>query len=315
MCSRKECCCIEVNKRGAIPVLLLIGKVLLALIFIVMITVILSIAAAVAAVKLQPDLMVSMEAVTRNDFFIKASLWAQIVGFISGVYLAFYIFERKKGWSLGFDVTQFRRKVGEGLAWGFGLITLSSAGIWLFGGIDILDVEWSLTNWYAIGGSFLLFIGVAVNEELFARGYLQGIVKYRYGTKVAVGVSTLFFALLHSFNPGMWSTPFPFINICLAGLLMGICREFTRSLWMPIGLHLAWNFTQGCVFGFDVSGIPMSSLITTETSGGIILSGGSFGAEGSIVTSFILVLGIILIYNYYQTQNRLHRIGRAITNR
>lgn len=280
-----------------------------------MITVILSIAAAVVAVKLQPDLMVSMEAVTKNDFFIKVSLWAQIIGFISGVYVAFYIFERKKGWTLGFGTTQLHRKVGEGLAWGFGLITLSCAGIWLFGGVHILDVEWSLTKGYAIGGSFLLFIGVAVNEELFARGYLQGIVKYHYGSRVAVGVSTLFFALLHSFNPGMWSTPFPFINIFLAGLLMGICREFTGSLWMPIALHLAWNFTQGCLFGFDVSGIPMTSLMTTETAGSIIISGGAFGAEGSIVTSLILVLGIILIYNYYQTPNRLKRIGRTIANR
>src|SRR4051812_31335351 len=103
--------------------------------FIIVITVILSIAAAVLAVRLNPDLIVSMEAVTSNPFFIKASLWAQIVGFISGVCLGFYLFERKKGWELGLRTVQFSRRFGEGFLWGCVLITLSSLVIWLFGGI------------------------------------------------------------------------------------------------------------------------------------------------------------------------------------
>ncbi|CAN7604741.1 type II CAAX endopeptidase family protein [Paenibacillus sp. LjRoot153] len=302
------------KKRRSFPILQIVGKVLLTLIFIIVITVILSIAAAVLAVRINPDLIVSMEAVTSNPFFIKASLWAQIVGFISGVWLGFYLFERKKGWKLGFHWTRFGRRFGEGFLWGGALITLSSLGIWLFGGIHFVQVEWNVSKGYAIGGSFLLFIGVAINEELFARGYLQGLVKNRYGPKIAVGVSTIVFALLHSFNPGMWTTVLPFINILLAGLLMGLCREITGSLWMPIGLHLAWNFMQGCLFGFDVSGIPMSSLITTETRGSMIISGGDFGAEGSLITCVILVLGIIMIYNYNQTRNRSKQTTQVISN-
>jgi membrane protease YdiL (CAAX protease family) len=295
------------NKRKMVPILKIVGKVLLALVFIIVITVILSIAAAIIAVKLQPELIVSMDAVMSNSIFIKLSLWAQIAGFISGVYLAFYIFERKKGWTLGLHLRQFGSKLGEGITWGIVLIMLSSAGIWLFGGIHIVNVSLSMSKGYEIGGGFLLFIGVALNEELFARGYLQGIVKYQYGPRIAVGVSTLVFAMLHSFNPGMWTTPFPFINILLAGLLMGLCREYSGGLWMPVGLHLAWNFMQGCLFGFDVSGIPMTSLITTEAKGSSIVSGGTFGAEGSMITSFILVLGIIMIYNYYQRNTFLRK--------
>ncbi|WNR42587.1 CPBP family intramembrane glutamic endopeptidase [Paenibacillus roseipurpureus] len=260
---------------------------------------------------MQPDLIESMNAISKDPFFMKAALWAQIVGFISGVLLSFYVFERKKGWKLGFGSRGFLRKGGEGLAWGAGLITLSGICIWLFGGILIVETHWSSSTAYEIGAGLLLFIGVALNEELFARGYLQGLLKHQYGVKTAVTVSTLIFAFLHSFNPGMWSSPIPFINLVLAGLLLGLSREFTDSLWMPVGLHFAWNFMQGCVFGFDVSGIEMSSLIKTTTQGADLISGGRFGAEGSVVTSFILVLGLIMIYNYYQTRSAIQRMGRA----
>ncbi|OCT12394.1 hypothetical protein A8709_31705 [Paenibacillus pectinilyticus] len=299
------------SDRKTIPIFKLIGKVLVAIIFIIVITVILSIAAAVMALKLHPELIVSMDAVAKDPFFIKAALWAQILGFISGVYLAFYIFERRKGWSLGLHSGPIGRQLVIGLGLGAVLILLSSACIWLLGGIHIVNVQWSVDKGYQIGGSFLLFIGVALNEELFARGYLQGLAKHQFGAKAAIGISTLVFALLHSFNPGMWNSPLPLINLLLAGLLFGICREASGSLWMPIGLHLSWNFLQGCVLGFDVSGIPMASVMTTETQGTTVVSGGAFGAEGSLVTSFVLVLGIIMIYNYYQTRIRFERVSPA----
>jgi hypothetical protein len=69
---------------------------------------------------------------------------------------------------------------------------------------------------------------------------------------------------------------------------------------MPIGMHLSWNFFQGCILGFDVSGTPMSSLIKTEIQGASFISGADFGAEGSLVTTIILILGIVMISTYYQ---------------
>ena len=153
------------------------------------------------------------EAIASDPFFIKAALWAQIVGFISGIYLAYYLFERKKGWMLGFERRSALSHFGQGLAWGAGLITVSCACIWIFGGIHVVDIQWSMTTAYDLAIGLLLFVGVALNEELFARGYLQGIVKQRYGVKIAVAGPTVVFALLHSNNPGMWDSPFPFINI------------------------------------------------------------------------------------------------------
>lgn len=255
------------------------------------------------AILRQPELEMSMEAVAHDPFFVKAALWAQITGFISGVLVSYAIFERRKAWALGLHTRGLGRRFSEGFAAGALLITISCAGIWLLGGINIQTGSWTPGLGLELLSGFLLFIGVAVNEELFARGYLQGLVKAQFGGRAAVAVSTLFFALLHSFNPGMWSSPMPFINLLLAGLLFGLSRELSGGLWMPIGLHLSWNFIQGCVFGFQVSGTPMPSIVQAHAQGSELLSGGSFGAEGSLVTTVILLLGMAGLSAYYKKSN------------
>ncbi|MDF2645320.1 MAG: family intrarane metalloprotease [Paenibacillus sp.] len=301
---RREWNLIEVKKRKSLSILTIVGKVLLTLVFIVVITVLLSIAAAVVAILRHPALGISMAGVAEDPFFIKAALWAQIIGFISGVVLSYAIFERRKGWTLGLHSHLLGRRFGEGFAAGALLIMISSAGIWLLGGIKIVSFQWTGTLGFELAWGFLLFAGVAVNEELFARGYLQGLVKERFGAISGITVSTVVFAFLHTFNPGMWSSPLPILNLLLAGLLFAISREYSGGLWMPIGMHLSWNFFQGCIIGFEVSGTPMSSLIKTEIQGASLISGGDFGAEGSLVTTIILVLGIVLISTYYQRRAR-----------
>ncbi|MEC0230871.1 CPBP family intramembrane glutamic endopeptidase [Paenibacillus alba] len=247
-----------------------------------------------------------MAGMAGDPFFVKAALWAQISGFVGGVLLAYAVFERRKRWALGFGTRQMGRKFSAGVLLGALLISASTYGIWLFGVILFHLNSWTSSLGQELVWGFLLFIGVAVNEELFARGYLQGLVKERFGTILAVTVSTLVFALLHSFNPGMWNNPVPLLNLLLAGLLFGLCREYSNSLWMPIGLHLSWNYLQGCIYGFEVSGTPMPSLFTLKTSypNSSLISGGSFGAEGSLVTTMILMLGIAGLVLYYRRQSQ-----------
>jgi membrane protease YdiL (CAAX protease family) len=148
----------------------------------------------------------------------------------------------------------------------------------------------------------LSFTAVAINEELFSRGYVQGLIKYHFNTKAAVIVSSLLFALLHSFNPGVFNNPLPLLNLLLAGVLLGVSREVSGGLWMPIGIHLTWNFFQGNVYGFAVSGLEVESVIRLEQTGNAIISGGSFGAEGSLLTSLILIVGTYGVYKYYHAK-------------
>ncbi|RTE09743.1 CPBP family intramembrane glutamic endopeptidase [Paenibacillus whitsoniae] len=290
-------------KRKLLPILVMVGKIALTLVMITVMTVLLLVAAAVITLRRMPG--AGMSDVVADSFFAQASLWAQIAGFIGGTLLSWMLFEKRRGWRLGFEPNRALRKTIGGLLFGSALIGLSVLGIWLVGGVAFTRLPGSGDQLPALIGGLCLFIGVAVNEELFARGYLQGLAKREYGAGWGIAISTIVFALLHAKNPGMWSSVMPLLNLLLAGLLFGLCREYSGSLWLPIGLHVSWNFIQGCVFGFDVSGMPLTSVFTAEPLGSSYVSGGAFGAEGSILTTIVLVLSVGMLYNYYQRKHIL----------
>ena len=106
------------------------------------------------------------------------------------------------------------------------------------------------------------------------------------------------FTLAHIFNPAI--TPIGVANIFLGGALLGINFIYTRSLLFSIGLHFGWNFIQGYLLGFAVSGYSAPTLLQQELKGHPVLTGGEFGVEGSIVTTGLLVIGILLLYYAYE---------------
>lgn len=122
----------------------------------------------------------------------------------------------------------------------------------------------------------------AFMEELLFRGILFRWIEEFGGSWAALIISSALFGLVHSQNPG--ATWFSSFAVAVeAGLLLGGAYMLTRSLWMPIGIHAAWNFTQGPILGVPVSGGPVHGLFKAELSGPAILSGGAFGLEASII--------------------------------
>ncbi|HEY2071221.1 MAG TPA: CPBP family intramembrane glutamic endopeptidase [Rhizomicrobium sp.] len=125
-------------------------------------------------------------------------------------------------------------------------------------------------------------------EEIIFRGALFRIVEDAAGSLVALIVSGAVFGLLHAGNPG--ATVVSTVAIMLeAGILLAAAYMLTRSLWFPIGLHFAWNFSEGGIFGAQVSGNPMKGLLDTPISGPPLLSGGGFGPEASVVAVGVCV--------------------------
>lgn len=122
----------------------------------------------------------------------------------------------------------------------------------------------------------------AFMEELFFRGILFRWIEAFGGSWSALVVTSALFGLAHIINPqATWFSSFAIA--VEGGLLLGSAYMLTRNLWTPIGLHAAWNFTQGAIFGVPVSGHPTNGLLRSELSGPALLSGGAFGLEASVI--------------------------------
>ena len=121
-----------------------------------------------------------------------------------------------------------------------------------------------------------------VLEELLFRGILFRWIEQFAGSWLGLIVSSALFGAAHFFNPNSSFMPSLFITV-EAGVLLGGAYLLTRSLWMPIGLHAAWNFTQGFIFDVPVSGLEQDGLVEAQLSGPVLLSGGAFGLEASVI--------------------------------
>ena len=135
----------------------------------------------------------------------------------------------------------------------------------------------------ALAAAFFLFLVVGVGEEIIFRGVLFRWIDEKWGFWAALAVSSLLFGLLHIFQPGAtwWSS---FAIAVEAGLFLGAAYKYSGTLRFPIGGHWAWNFVEGNIFGFAVSGTDAGvSLFKSTVIGPDMLTGGAFGPEASII--------------------------------
>ena len=142
----------------------------------------------------------------------------------------------------------------------------------------------------------IIFIFVGINEELFSRGYCMTVLKQTKISWVPIVVSSIIFALMHSMNSGI--SLLAYINLFLFGIFMGYLFMKTKNIWMCIGYHITWNYFQGDVFGFLVSGNVTDSIYTIKTISPNIINGGSFGPEGGLVVTILLVITILITYKF-----------------
>jgi len=149
--------------------------------------------------------------------------------------------------------------------------------------------------------TFLAFILVGVNEELLSRGYHLQNLASGLNMNWAVVISSAVFGGLHFNNPNAnWVSA---LGIFFAGVFLAYGYLQTRQLWLPIGLHIGWNFFEGAVFGFPVSGMGTYRLIQTTVTGPKHWTGGLFGPEAGLVVIPALLLGAFLVNLY--TRNRV----------
>jgi len=179
---------------------------------------------------------------------------------------------------------------------GFLLFSTVVGLLWLLGSYHVLGIN-DHVNW--LPEVLIAGVGAGVGEEIITRGVLFRIVEEGMGTWWALGISAVFFGGAHIFNPGatLWSS----LAIAIeAGILLAMVFHVTRTLWACIGLHAAWNITQGTIYGIPVSGGSERGWLQSSRTGPDWLSGGAFGAEASVIallvcTSVSVVLLVIAL--------------------
>jgi uncharacterized protein len=193
-----------------------------------------------------------------------------------GILITFFQMGLVYGIEIALGWTKF-----DGFAWQTesGLAVVGGLGIWL-----------------------VIFLIVGWQEELLSRGYHLQTIESGLNTFWAVLISSSVFGVLHLGNPGAsWIST---LGILLAGLFLALPYILTRQLWLSIGLHIGWNFFEGVVFGFQVSGLNTFRLLRHTVSGPDLWTGGAFGPEAGLLVIPALLLGSALVFAYTRSASR-----------
>lgn len=182
------------------------------------------------------------------------------------------------------------RELGSGLALGALLLTVT-VGILAALGVYRID---GTNGWPAALAFLPSCILAGVLEEVVIRGVVFRILEQWLGSWIALATSAVIFGLLHLLNPGATLLNAAAIAI-EAGVLLGAAYMLTRRLWLCIGIHIAWNFTQGGIFSVAVSGGTSKGLFRAVMVGPDWLSGGTFGVEASVVALVVCGTGGIIL--------------------
>jgi membrane protease YdiL (CAAX protease family) len=208
-----------------------------------------------------------------------------------------YGFRRARGW---------RGDLLVGLALGAAQMALIVAVEWAAGwlSVGLPDTNKMFAGLGNAALGLVLFVLVAVGEELTFRGYVQTNLQEGAGVVLALALSSLLFGTFHALNPNL--TWVALLNLVLAGMALGYGYLVTGNLWLPIAYHLSWNTVQGPILGLAVSGVRYGGLLVLSDRGPASwITGAAFGPEGGIVGTLVLLTAFPVFWWWGQKRARL----------
>lgn len=239
-----------------------------------------------------------------NPTFIILSLFITSVIAILLAILFRKIIDRKTVMSLGFNWRGYEQEAYTGLSMGPALLGLGTLLLMAINKLDWTDASFHASDFFI---ALVLMAMIALAEEIVFRGYILKNLMRSVNKWMALGISSVLFALAHWGNPGMTSVAA--VNLLLGGLLLGINYIYTRNLWFAIAFHFSWNFFQGPVLGYEVSGLPLHNVLQPDLKGSWWITGGSFGFEGSFITTCLFIAALLLLYTTYEARSRKSEAG------
>ncbi len=224
-----------------------------------------------------------------------------VFGFIFTSILVFvwvrYV-EKRSIASIGLKKEGALIKFFTGFIIGFILFAVVILILFISGSVEVNQASTYKIGASALGSILIVLPGWIVQsstEEILSRGWLMNVIGAKYNAALGLFVSSILFGLLHLANNEV--SILAIINIVLVGLLFGLYVIKTEDLWGACGMHAAWNWAQGNIFGLEVSGssVNAGSLMDLELKGSALFTGGKFGPEAGIATTIVLTLGIIIL--------------------
>ena len=242
-----------------------------------------------------------------QEFFFHYILYYELFSFVFILLLFIFwvkVIEKNSLSSLGFVKKNWLKYLGWGI-----LLSLLQMGVialvYQVGGIGTFELnELSLEPILFILGLFPFWLLQGGTEEVATRGWLLTRIAARTNLPLAIAISSSLFGILHLGNAGV--TVLSVLNIVLDGVLAGLLFIYTDSIWLVVAQHGTWNYVQGNLLGFQVSGTGADASIFTFTmgSGPDWLTGGEFGAEGSIITTLVLLVSVVIVYRLGERNER-----------
>tara|TARA_B110000116_G_scaffold269386_1_gene285264 strand:- start:2019 stop:2885 length:867 start_codon:yes stop_codon:yes gene_type:complete len=221
---------------------------------------------------------------------------SQLFGTLFTVWLFQKFVNREPFTSIGLEFSGYKDDFVSGLFLGVGLIVLGFGTLYIFNFLSVASIQFSLIDQLFY---LSLFAVVSLNEEIAIRGYILQNLSRSFNKYIALVLSSLVFMIMHIGNPNMSAVPL--FNLFLAGLLLGVYCIHKNNLWFPIGAHITWNYFQGPVLGFEVSGNDVDSIFIQSLNGSELITGGEFGFEGSIILTTFMIIGIIYLDRRYSS--------------
>ena len=238
-------------------------------------------------------------------FFNNKDLLSLLITLFSFAFISLLVFfrvkviEKRSFSSIGFNKNNWLKKYSLGFLIGLAMMSIIVLILFPFGYITVEKNPIQPVGISAIASVLVILFGWIIQgatEEIVTRGWLLNILSTKYNIGVGLLISSTLFGLMHLTNPNV--NYIAVINIILVGLFYGLYVIKTNDLWAVCGMHSAWNFAQGNIFGFKVSGLDVSvgSLIDLNLVGSDFVTGGIFGPEAGITATFILLasIGILL---------------------
>jgi len=241
------------------------------------------------------EFLSDQELLMGNKMMMMTTMVSQLAGALFTVWIFQKFVSRESFTSIGLRFEGFKNDLYQGLLVGAGLITIGFLTLVIF---NLISVDLTYFSLYDQVFYLILFAVVSLNEEIAIRGYILQNLSKSFNKYIALAISSLVFMIMHLGNPNL--DILPIVNLFLAGIFLGVYRIHKNNLWFPIGAHLTWNYLQGPIYGFEVSGNKINSLFEQKLNGHDILTGGNFGYEGSIILTVFLIAGIYLMDKHFR---------------